>query len=74
MIKSKVDKYEINKRSHKWLKLKPAYVEEMRENFDLLVVGAKYGSGRRGGLLASVLCAVRDDRIPDTEPPRYFSK
>lgn len=39
MIKSKVDKYEINKRSTKWLKLKPDHVEGMRDKNDLLVVG-----------------------------------
>lgn len=34
------------------------------------VLGTKFGSGRRGGKLASILCAVRDDRISDIEPPR----
>lgn len=40
----------------------------------LTELGAKYGGGRRGGKLASVLCAVRDDRIPETDPPRYIQE
>lgn len=39
MIKSKEDVYEVARRSSKWLKLKPEYVEHMKEEVDLIVVG-----------------------------------
>lgn len=71
VIKDKSSTYEIDKRSLRWLKYKPVYMDSMVDTCDLLLIGAKYGSGRLGGKLGSILCAVRDDRIPDTEPPKF---
>lgn len=71
VIKDKSSTYQIDKRSSKWLKYKPVYMDSMVDTCDLLLIGAKYGSGRLGGKLGSILCAVRDDRIPDTDPPKF---
>ncbi|CEP19180.1 hypothetical protein [Parasitella parasitica] len=71
VIKDKSSTYQIDRRSSRWLKYKPVYMDSMVDTCDLLLVGAKYGSGRLGGKLGSILCAVRDDRIPDTEPPKF---
>jgi len=71
VIKDKNSVYQIDKRSPQWLKYKPVYMDSMVDTCDLLLVGARYGNGRLGGKIGSILCAVRDDRIPDTEPPRF---
>lgn len=71
VIKDKSSIYQIDKRSPQWLKYKPIYMDSMVDTCDLLLVGTRYGNGRLGGKLGSILCAVRDDRIPDTEPPRF---
>jgi len=73
VIKDRSSVYQIDKRSSQWLKYKPVYMDSMVDTCDLLLVGTKYGSGRLGGKLGSILCAVRDDRIPDTEPPRFVT-
>ncbi|HKY04914.1 MAG TPA: ATP-dependent DNA ligase, partial [Blastocatellia bacterium] len=47
--------YEAGKRSDSWMKLKPAF-----ETLDVVIVGGIWGSGRRRGLLSSLILAVRD--------------
>jgi DNA ligase-4 len=70
VLKDRNSTYVLDHRSPFWLKFKPSYSDSLIDTCDLLLVGTKFGSGRRGGKLASIVCAVRDDRIPDTEPPR----
>ncbi|HEX8162744.1 MAG TPA: ATP-dependent DNA ligase [Pyrinomonadaceae bacterium] len=43
------------RRTEHWLKIKPAF-----ETLDVVIVGGIYGSGRRRGLLSSLIVAVRD--------------
>jgi DNA ligase-1 len=47
--------YVPGRRTEHWLKIKPAF-----ETLDVVIVGGIYGSGRRRGLLSSLLVAVRD--------------
>jgi DNA ligase-1 len=47
--------YEPGKRTELWMKLKPAF-----ETLDVVVVGGIWGSGRRRGLLSSLIVAVPD--------------
>jgi DNA ligase 1 len=47
--------YEPGKRTELWMKLKPAF-----ETLDVVVVGGIWGSGRRRGLLSSLIIAVPD--------------
>ncbi|KAI5172102.1 DNA ligase 1 [Nematocida sp. LUAm3] len=49
--------YEPSKRSQKWSKLKVDYVEGMKDKFDLLVVGAYTGRGKRTGTYGGFLLA-----------------
>ncbi len=46
-----------------WLKMKRDYLDgaSMADSADLLVLGAYYGSGEKGGLLSTLLLGVRDD-------------
>jgi DNA ligase-1 len=47
--------YEPGKRTDLWMKIKPAF-----ETLDVVVVGGIWGSGRRRGLLSSLIIAVPD--------------
>ncbi len=47
--------YVPGKRTENWMKIKPAF-----ETLDVVVVGGIWGSGRRKGLLSSLIVAVRD--------------
>ncbi|HEY9284041.1 MAG TPA: ATP-dependent DNA ligase, partial [Pyrinomonadaceae bacterium] len=46
--------YTPGRRTESWMKIKPAF-----ETLDVVVVGGIYGSGRRRGLLSSLVVAVR---------------
>jgi DNA ligase-1 len=46
--------YVAGQRTEHWLKIKPAF-----ETLDVVIVGGIYGSGRRRGLLSSLIIAVR---------------
>jgi DNA ligase-1 len=46
--------YVPGRRTEHWLKIKPAF-----ETLDVVIVGGIYGSGRRRGLLSSLIVAVR---------------
>lgn len=65
--------YVLNGRNKDWIKVKPEYMDNMGETVDALVVAGNYGSGKRGGGVSTVICAVLDDRnATDTnEEPKY---
>lgn len=71
VVKNPRSRYILNDRNNDWFKVKPEYMEEFGESLDCLVVGAYYGSGRRGGGLSSFLCGLRVD-VPDKDPPYKF--
>jgi len=50
--------YRAGVRGWLWVKLKKDYKSEMVDTVDLVVVGAFYGRGKRGGLLSSLLMAA----------------
>ncbi|KAI5121896.1 hypothetical protein M0805_001100 [Coniferiporia weirii] len=62
IIKHPNAKYILNGRNNDWVKVKPEYMDNMGETVDVLVVGGNYGSGRRGGGVSTLICAVMDDR------------
>lgn len=47
-----------------WVKLKKDYLEGMADSADLVVLGAYYGSGAKGGLLSTFLMGVCDKTVP----------
>jgi DNA ligase-1 len=55
LVKDLNSTYDVGKRTHTWLKLKPE-----RDTIDCTIVKALYGKGRRAGLYSSFLLAVRD--------------
>ncbi|KAI9468089.1 MAG: ATP dependent DNA ligase domain-containing protein [Benjaminiella poitrasii] len=73
VLKDRNSCYHINKKSSKWIKFKPSFLDTLVDTCDLVVVGLKYGYGRKGGKIGSIMCAVRDDTIPDTDPPKFIT-
>ncbi|TFY80530.1 hypothetical protein EWM64_g3481 [Hericium alpestre] len=72
IIKHPQAEYVLNGRNRDWIKVKPEYMDNMGETVDVLVVGGNYGSGRRGGGVSSLICAVLDDRhVKEGEEPKY---
>ncbi|MBP1357555.1 MAG: ATP-dependent DNA ligase [Sulfolobus sp.] len=66
MVKSisKDSIYQAGSRGFLWIKLKRDYQSQMADSVDLVVVGAFYGRGKRGGKLSSLLMAAYD---PETD-------
>jgi DNA ligase-1 len=62
VIKNLGGPYEAGVRGWNWIKWKPEYVKGLRDTFDLVVVGAYLGRGRRAGTYGALLCAVYNDK------------
>ncbi len=62
VIKSLNGPYQAGVRGWNWIKWKPDYVKGLRDTFDLVVVGAYYGRGRRAGTYGALLCAVYNEK------------
>ena len=54
--------YQAGVRGWNWIKWKKEYVQEMVDTFDLAVVGAFYGKGKRSGGYGALLCASYNDK------------
>lgn len=65
MIKSLGDVYAAGRRGKAWQKVKPVHT------FDLVVLAAEWGSGRRTGMLSNLHLGARD---PDGGPPIMVGK
>ena len=50
MIKSLAGEYQAGTRGWNWIKWKKEYVNGLGDTFDLVIVGAYHGQGRRGGV------------------------
>ncbi|KAI9683150.1 MAG: DNA ligase (ATP) [Trizodia sp. TS-e1964] len=61
VLKNPRSMYRLNDRNDDWMKVKPEYMTEFGETMDCIVIGGYYGTGRRGGILASYLCGLRVD-------------
>ena len=57
--------------SRHWVKLKKDYLAGMADSADLLVLGAWYGTGAKGGLLSTFLMCVWDKRVPAGHPGQF---
>ncbi|KAI2335020.1 DNA ligase (ATP) [Ophidiomyces ophidiicola] len=61
VLKNPNSPYRLNERHDDWMKVKPDYMTEFGESLDCVVVGGYFGSGKRGGALATFLCGLRVD-------------
>jgi DNA ligase 1 len=55
IVKTLADTYEPSKRSLNWLKLKKDYLEGCGDTFDVVVIGALHGKGKRTGAHEAML-------------------
>ncbi|OQO10226.1 hypothetical protein B0A48_04583 [Cryoendolithus antarcticus] len=62
VLKNPRSPYRLNERNDDWIKVKPEYMTEFGEALDCVVIGAYWGSGRRGGNHSSFLCGLRVDQ------------
>jgi DNA ligase-4 len=66
VLKNPRSMYRLNDRNNDWMKVKPEYMSEFGESLDCIVVGGYFGSGHRGGVHSSYLCALLKDK--DAKP------
>lgn len=71
MIKDKESIYQAGSRGWRWIKYKKDYQQGLTDTFDVVVVGAVHGTGRRGGTYGSLLVASFD---PDSNKYLSFTK
>lgn len=71
MVKDAASHYEAGSRGWNWIKFKRDYQTSLTDTFDLVVVGALWGRGRRSGTYGSLLVAAFD---PDANQYQTFTK
>jgi len=54
--------YQAGSRGTLWIKWKREYSKEMQDTFDLVIVGAYMGRGKRAGHYGALLCAAYNDQ------------
>lgn len=67
IIKAMDSEYQAGTRGWNWIKWKKEYVHEMVDTFDLVIVGAFYGKGKRSGTYGALLCAVYNKKTDTFE-------
>uniref|UniRef100_A0A8C5LLV9 DNA ligase n=1 Tax=Leptobrachium leishanense TaxID=445787 RepID=A0A8C5LLV9_9ANUR len=73
MVKDPMSIYKPDKRGEGWLKIKPEYVNGLMDELDLLIIGAYWGKGARGGMMSHFLCAVAETPQPGQKPSFFHS-
>jgi DNA ligase-1 len=62
MFKQLNSRYRAGSREYLWMKLKKEYDETLGDSFDLTVIGAMLGKGRRTGYYGALLLAIYDGK------------
>ncbi|KAG0147351.1 hypothetical protein CROQUDRAFT_656279 [Cronartium quercuum f. sp. fusiforme G11] len=70
VVKQRDSKYYLGSRKDDWVKVKPDYMDELGETFDVMVVGGYWGNGKRGGRFGSFMCALVDEDLDRDERDR----
>ena len=65
LVKALGSPYAAGRRGRQWLKVKPVHT------FDLVVLAAEWGSGRRTGWLSNLHLGARDPSVPLGEPGAF---
>src|SRR3989344_3826821 len=67
MMKVQSGEYQAGTRGWNWIKWKKEYVTEMADTFDVVIVGAYHGRGKRSGVYGALLCAVYNEKNDEFE-------
>jgi len=69
IVKSRAEdsEYQAGTRGWNWIKWKKEYVKEMVDTFDLVIVGAFHGKGKRSGTYGALLCAAYNSKEDNFE-------
>ena len=59
--------YKAGARDWNWVKWKKDYMQDLVDTFDLVVIGAFYGKGKRSGNYGSLLCATYNQKTDSFE-------
>jgi DNA ligase-1 len=64
IVKSRAEdsEYQAGTRGWNWIKWKKEYVHEMVDTFDVVIVGAYHGKGKRSGTYGALLCAAYNQK------------
>src|SRR3989344_2831498 len=62
MLKGMDSEYQAGVRGWNWIKWKKEYAAEMTDTFDLVIVGAFHGKGKRSGTYGALLCACYNEK------------
>ena len=62
MAKEPNGAYQAGTRGWLWIKWKKEYAKELSDTFDLVIVGAFFGRGKRAGSYGALLCAAYNDK------------
>ena len=76
VLKNPRSSYTLNARNDDWVKVKPDYMDDGGVDYDCVVIGGYFGSGHRGGQLASFLCGLRateNDVRAGASPEKCYS-
>lgn len=74
IVKNATTPYVLADRSDKWVKIKPDYIDGLRDNMDLVLLGGYYGEGtRRAGNVSHFLLGVFEKQLTPPEIQRVMS-
>jgi DNA ligase 1 len=62
IIKSLSGEYQAGTRGWNWIKWKKEYVKDLSDTFDLVIIGAFHGKGKRSGVYGALLCAIYNEK------------
>ena len=67
IVKSLSGEYQAGTRGWNWIKWKKDYVQDLADTFDLVIVGAYHGQGKRRGTYGALLCAAYNGKADTFE-------
>lgn len=75
VIKNANSTYKLKDRSDAWIKMKPDNINGMRDNMDLLLLGAYFGEGtRRTGGVSHFMLGILPKRLTDEQVARQANR
>lgn len=65
---------EMGRKTKKWIKIKPDYVDGLGDGIDLVIIGGYYGEGnRRSGDVSHFLLGVSDNNYLPLNSRKYYT-